>query len=85
MKSLNGRNLKKNFSYELLKGQNWTHEKKILLNFLEFLFLFLPFEQILKLAKCLEYKPYDNVFNTYIWHNHAQNLKRSQCHTRGPN
>jgi hypothetical protein len=33
MKSLNGRNLKKKFSYELLKGQNWTHEKKILLNF----------------------------------------------------
>jgi hypothetical protein len=33
MKSLNGRNLKKNFSYELLKGQNWTHEKKVLLNF----------------------------------------------------
>jgi len=32
------------------------------------------FEQILKLAKCLENKPYDNLFNTYIWHNHAQNL-----------
>jgi hypothetical protein len=31
--SLNGRNFKKNFNYELLKGQNWTHEKKILLNF----------------------------------------------------
>jgi hypothetical protein len=34
----------------------------------------IPFEQILKLAKCLKHEPYDNLFNTYIWHNHAQNL-----------
>lgn len=49
MKSLNVRNLKKNFSYELLKGQNWTHEKKVLLNFFSiFFFKIHMFERFLQ-------------------------------------
>jgi hypothetical protein len=52
MKSLNGRNLQKNFSYELLKGQNWTHEKKILLNFFSMFFF-----KIHMFEKFIQWKP----------------------------
>jgi hypothetical protein len=80
MKSLNGRNLKKKISCELLKGQNWTHEKKILLNFFSIFFFkihmferFLQWQPIIILTPLVFYLPHNPqiqmiaFFNTTKW------------------